>query len=363
VIISTPRVLRGLLMLGLLAIPLSSLPAAKVAAETQHLSAGKPPKPRRIALPNTRSLEYRLSWGLSSIHADRALARGLNGSGVTVAMIDAGMTADSLALFGNVSPASVDLAGKRPATSIGDSHARQTATILAAPLDGHGTLGIAYGASLLSIRIDVPGSCETICYAHAGDLARGIDYALANGAKIIGVPMVGRNRLAAIEPALTRVAAAGAVIVAAAGNDGADQSSWPARYAADPRFRDAILVVGASDPKGDPAVWSNKAVGVATRYLMAPGEHLLVDCDSKTCKLVSGTSYSVPYVAGALSLLMAASSQISAQDAGRTLLASAADRGVPGIDNATGSGLLDVEKAVSLVMVSADANGRTARKG
>lgn len=324
----------------------TSLPAAPVNAASR--AGAQPPREQRVAKPKRASLEYRLSWGLSSIKADRAYTRGFNGSGMIVAMIDAGMTRDAMGLFAHVSPASIDLIDRRTA-HVDASHARQTAAMLAAPLDGEGTLGVAYGASLLSIRIDADGSCAQECFARSADLARGIDYALANGAKIIAVPMVGPRRLKGVEPALERAAAAGALIVAAAGNDGADEASWPARYAADPRFRDAILVVGASTIAGQAATWTNRAGTAADRYLMAPGEKLLVDCDSRTCHLVSGTSFAVPYVAGALSLLMDAQETLSAQDAGKILLASASDRGLDGPDPVTGRGLLDVRRALRSV--------------
>jgi subtilisin family serine protease len=303
---------------------------------------------QRVAKPKRSSLEYRLSWGLTSIKADRAYTRGFDGSGTTVAMIDAGMTRDSMRLFKHVSPASIDLIDRRSAHADG-SHARQTAAVLAAPLDGQGTLGVAYGASLLSIRIDADGSCMQECFAHSTDLARGIDYALANGAKIIAVPMVSTRRLKGVEPALERAAAAGALIVAAAGNDGATEPSWPAQYAKDSRFQDAILVVGASTMAGQAASWTNRAGSAADRYLMAPGENLLVDCDSRTCQLVSGTSFAVPYVAGALTLVMDANPGLSAQGAARILLASASDRGDRGLDAVTGHGLLDVRQALRTV--------------
>lgn len=296
--------------------------------------------------PNSRSLEYRLTWGLASIRADRAYAAGSNGSGVIVAMIDAGMTAETMGLFGNVSPASVDLIKERSGGGEGDSHARQTAALLAAPFDGKGTLGVAYGAQLLSIRIDADGSCANECYARAVDLARGIDYALDHGAKVIGVPMIGRHRLTAVEPALARAAAEGAVIVTAAGNDGWEEVAWPARYALDPELRDAILIVGASTFRGEAAAWSNKAGRAAGRYLVAPGENLLVDCGERTCALVSGTSYAVPYAAGALSLVMGANPHLTAQQAADILIASARDRGARGVDRITGAGLVDVGQAM-----------------
>lgn len=321
---------------------LSPLPAPAGAASRHGIGSSTE---QRVARPKRSSLEYRLSWGLASIKADRAYTRGIDGSGTTVAMIDAGMTRDAMGLFTHVSPASIDLIDKRAAHADG-SHARQTAAVLAAPLDGQGTLGVAYGASLLSIRIDADGSCLQECFAYSTDLARGIDYALANGAKIIAVPMVSARRLKGVEPALERAVAAGALIVAAAGNDGATEASWPARYATDARFHDAIVVVGASTIAGQAANWTNQAGSAADRYVIAPGENLLVDCDSQTCQRVSGTSFAVPYVAGALTLVMAARPGLSAREAARILLASAADRGDRGPDAVTGQGLLDVRQAL-----------------
>lgn len=306
----------------------------------------RPPASRRIAKPRKRSLEYRLSWGLASIRADRAYASGVNGTGITVAMIDAGGAVDTVGLFTDISPASTDLVETRKTREGDESHARQTATLLAAPLDGEGTLGAAYGARLLSVRIDADGSCRTNCYAYAADLARGIDYAVAQGARIIGVPLVGEKRLPSVEPALRRAAEAGAVIVIAAGNDGAGEVSWPARYAADARLRDAMLIVGASTMAGEAASWTNRAGTVAERYLVAPGENLLVDCGKETCNLVSGTSFSVPFVAGALSLVMARRPDLTAQQAARILLASASDLGARGRDTETGAGLLNVAEAM-----------------
>jgi subtilisin family serine protease len=323
-----------------------SLPSGPAAAASRP--GVRPPEAQRIARPSRSSLEYRLSWGISSVKADRAYTHGVDGSGMTVAMIDAGMTREAMGLFAHVSPASIDLIAKR-ATHADGNHARQTAAVLAAPLDGEGTLGVAYGATLLSIRIDADGSCAQECFAYAADLARGIDYALDKGARIIAVPMVGSRRLTGVEPALERAAAAGALIVAAAGNDGATEASWPARYAADPRFHDSILVVGASTIGGQAANWTNRAGTAADRYLMAPGENLLVDCGIRTCQLVSGTSFSVPYVAGALSLVMDAKPGLSAQEAAKVLLTSASDRQEAGVDPVTGRGLLDVRRALKMI--------------
>jgi hypothetical protein len=99
-------------------------------------------KQREVPRPSTRSLEYRLSWGLSSIRAVGAYKRGLNGRGITVAMIETGLDASALGLLGSLSPASTDLIQRHSTRSVSD-HGRQTAALLAGAFDGQGTVGLA----------------------------------------------------------------------------------------------------------------------------------------------------------------------------------------------------------------------------
>jgi subtilisin family serine protease len=235
----------------------------------------------------------------------------VDGSGITVAFVDTGLGGVPRHVFGRVSDASIDLMPMRERGTLDGRHGEQTAGVAGGAFDGAGTMGVAFGATLLAIRADIDGSCETQCAVRGKDLARGIHYALDQGARVIAVPLVGRQRLRSVEPALERAAAAGAIIVAAAGNDGSAAPAWPARYAADPRFARSIIVAGASTIRGAVSGWSSKAAGAEERYIVAPGENVLVNCDKRYCNLVSGTSLSAAYVAGALSLVMAAHPTLS----------------------------------------------------
>ena len=69
-------------------------------------------------------------------------------------------------------------------------------------------------ALILSIRADIDGSCAKQCAVFGKDLSRGIDYAVAHGARIIGVPLVGPHSLPTVEAALTRAVAALGVPIA-----------------------------------------------------------------------------------------------------------------------------------------------------
>ncbi|HEX8413130.1 MAG TPA: S8 family serine peptidase [Sphingomicrobium sp.] len=305
--------------------------------------------PRESMRPRPESLEARLSWGVDASRAGKAHRLGATGAGVVVAMIDTGVAPSSAALFGNLSGNSIDLIPNRRADTGNRQHGEQTASLLAARLDGTGTFGIAYDATLLSIRADRDGSCLKVCAFDPEVLARAIDYAIEHGARVIGLPVASKQPLPVIERALQRAVANGVVVVAAAGNNGADEPVWPARYAADPRFAASMLVTGATTFRGKLAAWSNRAGVARARFVGAPGDQVIVDCKDRRCYLASGTSYSVSYAAGALALLLSRDPTLSGPEAAAMLLRSADDLGDRGEDPLTGRGRLNVSRALRLV--------------
>jgi hypothetical protein len=115
----------------------------------------------QVQRPRRNSLEYRLSMGLPAIRANGAYARGATGNGVTIAMIDTGI-GKSASMFERLSPDSIDLLDARQAADVNAEHGEQTATLLGGALDGAGIVGVAYGATLMSIRADIDGSCEQV---------------------------------------------------------------------------------------------------------------------------------------------------------------------------------------------------------
>jgi len=304
--------------------------------------ASVPHEPR----PRPGSLESRLSWGVQASGVGSAYRKGATGRGVIVAMVDTGIDPAATALFGHLSPQSIDLVPNRRHDTGDRRHGAQVATLLAARVDGAGTFGIAYGATLLSIRADRDGSCLRTCAFDADVLARAIDYAVAQNAQVIGLPLASGRAIPALEAALTRAVARGVVVVAAAGNNGGDEPVWPARYAAEPRFAPLMLVAGASSARGTLAPWSNRAGSTANRYVMAPGQHVIVGCGRRTCDLTSGTSYSVAYVAGAVALLLSRTLAPDGVAAAEALLFHADARRHAGSDPVVGRGRLDVAAAL-----------------
>ncbi|MBL8770389.1 MAG: S8 family serine peptidase [Phenylobacterium sp.] len=295
--------------------------------------------------PRVNSDEYRKSWGLEAIGARAAYEAGLTGKGVTVALVDCGLADAQRDLMRNVSRRSRDVVEGR-ATPVTDRHAAYVAGPLASALDGRGMVGVAYNATVLQIRADVDGGgLDGACAFRPSDLARALDYAAEQRARIVVLPLQhGKPLGGRFEAALERLVGSGAVVVIAAGNRNGPDPSWPARYAIDPRFQGAIVVAGASSYYGMITSWSNRAGLVKPWFIAAPGEWVLTDCRGK-CKLVSGTSFSTSYVAGALALMMEAWPQTSGRDLIARLLDTARDEGPAGVDEVYGRGLLDVARA------------------
>lgn len=291
--------------------------------------------------PRTNSDEYRKSWGLEAIGARAAYDAGLTGKGVTVAILDCGVATAQAEVLRNVSRRSTDVVPGRKAP-VTDPHGAYTAAPLAAALNGRGMVGVAYNATLLAVRADVEGGLNGKCAFRPSDLARGLDYAADQKARVVVLPLQhGKPLGAAFEASLQRLVDGGAVVVIAAGNRSGPDPSWPAMYAIDPRYSGSILVAGATGYYGSIASWSNRAGQVKAWYVAAPGEWVLTDCAAK-CQLVSGTSFSTSYVAGGLALMMEAWPQMAGRDIAARLLASARDAGDAGVDDVYGRGMLDL---------------------
>lgn len=308
-----------------------------------------PPAPAASAPPSATSAEYKRNWGLGAVHASAAFDQGGTGRGIIIAVIDTGVDSTQADLQGRISSASTDINTRRHAPEGADSHGTEVAGVIAANFNGMGTIGIAYEATILGIRADdgTATTCPTDgCQFYDSDLAAAVDYAVAHGARVINMSLGGdTTQSLAFEAALTRAKSAGVVVVASAGNDGAGNPGWPARYAVDSRYAGYVIAAGASDVDGTLASFSNRAGVAANGYLVAPGVDIITSCDTTTCWRVSGTSFSSPEIAGAVAVLLQAFPNLSGPAAIDILLRSADDKGAAGTDAVWGRGMLNMERA------------------
>ena len=178
------------------------------------------------------------------------------------------------------------------------THGTHVAGIAAADSNnGKGIAGANWRARIMSVR--VLGRSGT---GREADIAAGINYATANGAKIINLSIAGRKSKV-IEDAIENAYASGVVVVAAAGNNGADTGRLNlAPVCSEPNDVNMVIGVGATDDDGEPTSFSNygKCVDIS-----APGKRIISTIPGNRYKKMSGTSMSSPLVAGVAGLYMA----------------------------------------------------------
>jgi hypothetical protein len=145
-------------------------------------------------------------------------------------------------------------------------HGTNTSSLIAAGFDNQrGIAGALAHARIMPLRVlDASG------HGDEASIAKGIQYAVKNGAKSVNFSIGGSADNAAMRNAFQAARAAGVPIVVAAGNDGIDldaHPTYPAAYG-----YDNIIVVAAHDHAGKLCSFSN--YGNATVHLAAPGEFI-----------------------------------------------------------------------------------------
>lgn len=282
-------------------------------------------------------------WALDAIHADEA-HRVSTGAGVTVAVIDTGVDAAHPDLAGAVVPGP-DLVDGDGDPSDSSGHGTHVAGIVGARADnGIGIEGVAPDARILAIRVlDANGT------GAAATVAAGVDAAVRAGAQVINLSVASRaNALSLVIPvteldaALQRAVDAGAVVVAAAGNDALPICEQPS-------IRGRILCVGAVDRRLSKASYSDFGLGLG---IVAPGgsatgepdEDVLSTWNDGGYASLAGTSQATPHVAGVAALLVALG--LRGDAVVQRIASSARDLGLPGNDPVYASGLVDAGAAV-----------------
>lgn len=207
------------------------------------------------------------------------------------------------------------------------------------PCQGHSThvygvvRQIAPEADILAVKVSriISGNC----YTYSTDLANAINWAVANGAKVLviskWVPAVGE-----ITTAIQNAIAANVVIVAAAGNSGISGLTFPASAP-------GVIAVGSVGRTNIVSIWSS--VGPQL-LVVAPGEDIVSSVPVNTTGSKSGTSHAAPHVAGIVTLLLQAVPTATPAQIADALCKGATDIMPLGRDNMSGCGLVNGARAL-----------------
>jgi subtilisin family serine protease len=180
-----------------------------------------------------------------------------------------------------------------------DEHSHGThvaGTIGAVSNNNTGVTGINWHCKLMACRfLNEDG------YGSTADAIDAINYAVANGAKVLNNSWGGSGYSASLAAAITNAKDNGVLFVAAAGNESTDNDSAP-QYPACYQIEN-VIAVAATDDDDALAYFSN--YGQNTVHLGAPGVSILSTVLNNEYSWYSGTSMATPHVSGAAALLLA----------------------------------------------------------
>jgi len=341
--------------------PAAPAPApAPVPAPSPTPAANGNLPPQQPVSSQFNTSEFRRSDGPGLHNAATAWSSGRTGQGVTIAVVDTGVDADSPEFAGRISPLSRDILNAGRDISGSDDHGTHVALVAAAARNNSGIVGIAFDSTIMALRTDEVGSCaadspqdaEADCSFTDSAIAAAINYASANGAKVINVSLGGTGATTQVRNAARAAADSGALIVLSAGNDG---EASPDSFATllDSSAAGGVIIVGSIDADGALSDFSNKAGTQNNHYMAALGDRICcsyengqVYTDSEGFNYVlSGTSFAAPQVSGAAALLAQAFPNLTGREIADILLRSAFDAGATGTDIVYGRGILDIARA------------------
>ncbi len=296
----------------------------------------------------------RVDWWMGAVHWNPALTQ-IQGAGskTVIGLLDFTVTGDTVLRQNIIWYDGV--------SNFTNGHGAAVASLMVAAHDGQGVMGIAPGARVVAYNpFDATGT------ASWDDITAGVAALTSNHASVVNMSLgvrgwtfnPGWNDVFA-STTLKRITT-NTVFVIAAGNEGVTQTQnvpWNVTNNAE------FILVGSTDAAGRISNFSNRPGEACLltasfcleknklkyRFVVAPGELILVSDDHGGTTRMSGTSFAAPMVSGAIALLqtrwpwLAGQPQASAD----IILRSARDLGAPGPDPVYGMGMLDITASQS----------------
>ena len=266
-------------------------------------------------------------WGPQRIHCENAWDSGTGSSSVKIAIVDTGIDYNHEDIAGNYVSGGHDWVNEDNDPMDDNNHGTHCAGIAAAVMDNN--IGIAGVAQVKVMAEKVLGSGGS---GSSSDVASGITHAADNGANIISMSLGSSSPSSVIEDACDYAYnTKGVVVVAASGNDGQPQVSYPAAF-------ETVIAVGAIDTNDERCDFSNYGEDLE---LMAPGYRIVSSIPGNNYDFYSGTSMACPHVAGVAALVKSLYPSQNNVWIRQKLTDTAEDLGPAGWDEEYGYGLVD----------------------
>lgn len=297
---------------------------------------------------------FKEQWSMEMVGATKAWDIA-NGKGAVVAVIDTGVAYADRQGFKRVEDLGAtnfkdgyDFVNDSETPNDDHGHGTHVAgTIAQSTNNGLGVAGLAFGASIMPIKV-----LDRMGRGTAADISDAIRFAADKGANVINMSLGGGLPSLTMAAAVAYARSKGVVVVCAAGNGSRGKVEYPAAYpgafAVSAVGPDRTLAyysswgkqLAISAPGGDKSKGGDRA-GIIQNTVM-PGKLGITD----QYLSFQGTSMATPHVAAAAALLFSA----GVTDAGKVesiLRKTAEDQGDKGWDEKYGDGILNAGAAVA----------------
>lgn len=324
-------------------VPQQSMATFETEVKQDDLSTFVEPSSTYQAFMVPNDTYWSLQWGPQKIQADYAWNITTGSKTVLVCVIDTGIDYNHPDLKANYVPLGYNWVSNNSDVLDDFGHGTHCAGIIAAVINNG--IGIA---GLAQVRIMAEKGLDANGMGYDFNLANAIINATDAGANIISMSWGGSSPSTVLEDALKYAYDHGVLLVAAAGNSGSSQKSYPAAYP-------EVIAVTATDSSDQLAYfssygdWVELAAPGVDIYSTMPTYHVTMNDMgySMNYSYMSGTSMACPCVAGVAALIESEFPTLS-RDAVRLRLRDTADHlGTPGFNIYYGYGRVNAFKALN----------------
>ena len=280
-------------------------------------------------VPNDPKLDKQ--WGLTKTRFPGAW-NDSKGGGARIAIVDSG-AASGHPDVGRIVAQKDFVEGNAVADDDFGHGTRVTGIAGALTDNGKGVAGACFKCGLLIAKVMNGRGAAT-----DARIVKGIDWSLDHGTDVVNLSLGGPANSDVLRRKVNRAWNRGAVVVAAAGNEGT--TLWPTRRQY-PAAYEKVIAVSATNKSDGLAYFSSRGDWVD---LAAPGAGILSTRAAGSYGTRSGTSYAAPFVSGLAGLL--ASQGKSAYAIRQRMQDSAVDLGPAGKDARFGHGRINADNAV-----------------